>query len=158
MLLSQNAIQSYAGRLNKRDKVMTLTALSGEFPYSEFEWLNISSSYGKLIWHNFYNDGLMKRTYNKNGLKSIKLTNRGKERLKQKYPKRFGHIADKNITETSRRYRRKFFRKNVLFFAQCRHRVSVWQKAVHICPQTFSSLWSQSQRYCQRRCSDQLSC
>ena len=94
-----NAVQSYAGRLNKKDKVMTLTALSGEFPYSEFERLNISSSYGKLIRHNFYNDGLMKRTYSKNGLKGIRLTNRGKERLKQKYPERFGHIADKNITD-----------------------------------------------------------
>ena len=39
---------------------MTLTALSDEFPYSELERLNISSSYGKLIRHIFYNDGLMK--------------------------------------------------------------------------------------------------
>ena len=122
--MPSNAIQSYAGRLNKKDKVMTVTALSGEFPYSEFERLNISSSYGKLIRHNFYNDGLMKRTYSKNGLKGIRLTNQGKERLKQKFPERFGHISDKNRTETSRRYRRKFFRKNVLFFAQCRYRVS----------------------------------
>ena len=109
--MPSNAIQSYAGRLNKKDKVMTLTALSGEFPYSEFERLNISSSYGKLIRHNFYNDGLMKRTYSKNGLKGIRLTNRGKERLKQKFPERFGHIADKNRTETSRRYRRQLFAK-----------------------------------------------
>ena len=85
--------------LNKKDKVMTLTALSREFPYSEFERLNISSSYRKMIRHNFYNDGLMKRTYSKNGLKGIRLTNRGKEKLKQKYLERFGHIADKNRTE-----------------------------------------------------------
>lgn len=111
ILLPLNAIQSYAGQLNKKDKVLTLTALSGEFPYSEFERLNISSSYGKLIRHNFYNDGLMKRTYSKNGLKGIRLTNQGKERLKQKFPERFGHIADKNRTETSRRYRRQLFAK-----------------------------------------------
>ena len=85
--------------LNKKDKVMTLTALSREFSYSEFERLNISSSYRKMIRHNFYNDGLMKRTYSKNGLKGIRLTNRGKEKLKQKYLERFGHIADKNRTE-----------------------------------------------------------
>ena len=41
----------------------------------------------------------MKRTYSKNGLKGIRLTNRGKEKLKQKYLERFGHIADKNRTE-----------------------------------------------------------
>ena len=57
--MPSNAIQSYAGRLNKKDKVMTLTALSGEFPYSEFERLNINSNYGKLMRHNFYNDGLI---------------------------------------------------------------------------------------------------
>ena len=33
--MSQNAIQLYAGWLNKKDKVMTLMALSGEFPYSD---------------------------------------------------------------------------------------------------------------------------
>ena len=58
-----------------------------------------------------YNDGLMKRTYSKNGLKGIRLTNQGKERLKQKFPERFGHISDKNRTETSRRYRRQLFAK-----------------------------------------------
>ena len=97
--MPQNAIQSYARRRNKKDKVMTLTVLSGEFPYSEFEWLNISSSFRKLMRHNFYNDSLMKRTYSKNRLKGIRLTNCGKEKLKQKYPEWFRHIADKNITE-----------------------------------------------------------
>jgi len=68
--------------LNKKDKVMTLTALSREFPYSEFERLNINSNYGKLMRHNFYNDGLMKRTYSKNGLKGIRLTSRGERKIK----------------------------------------------------------------------------
>ena len=73
---------------------MTLTALSGEFSYSEFERLNISSSYGKLIRHSWYDCGLMKRTYSKNGLKGIMLTSQGMEKLKQKYPERFKYISE----------------------------------------------------------------
>ena len=80
--MSQNAIQLYTGRLNKKDKVITLMALSSEFPYSEFERMNISSSYGKLMRHNFYNDGLMKRTYSNNGLKGISLTSRRERKIK----------------------------------------------------------------------------
>ena len=104
-------MQSYSGQLNKKDRVMTLTALSGEFPYSEFERLNISSSYGKLIRHSWYDCGFMKRTYSKNGLKGIMLTSQGIEKLKQKYPERFKYISDKSRTEISRRYRRQLFAK-----------------------------------------------
>ena len=82
--------------------------------------MNINSIYGKLIRHNFYNDGLMKRTCSKNRLKGIRLTSRGKERLKQKYPEWFGYIAEKNRIEISRLCQYRMYPKPFCVFLKVR--------------------------------------
>ena len=46
--------------LSKKEKLLTITALSGEFPCDNFHRLHISSSYAKLLRHNLYQEGMIK--------------------------------------------------------------------------------------------------
>ena len=94
--------------LSKKEKLLTITALSGEFPCDKFHRLHISSSYAKLLRHNLYQEGMMKNLYD-DCLKGLVLTSKGIEVLKQKEPERYRYISDKKRTEISRRYRRQLF-------------------------------------------------
>ena len=94
--------------LSKKEKLLTITALSGEFPCDNFHRLHISSSYAKLLRHNLYQEGMMKNLYD-DCLKGLVLTSKGIEVLKQKEPERYRYISDKKRTEVSRRYRRQLF-------------------------------------------------
>lgn len=93
---------------NKKDKLLTITALSGEFPCDNFQRLHISSSYAKLLRHNLYQEGIIK-SLSDDGLKGLVLTSKGVDVLKQKEPERYRYISDKKRTEVSRRYRRQLF-------------------------------------------------
>ena len=94
--------------LSKKEKLLTITALSGEFPRDNFHRLHISSSYAKLLRHNLYQEGMIKNLYD-DCLKGLVLTSKGIEVLKQKEPERYRYISDKTRTEISRRYRRQLF-------------------------------------------------
>ena len=94
--------------LSKKEKLLTITALSGEFPCDNFHRLHISSSYAKLLRHNLYQEGMMK-SLSDDCLKGLVLTSKGIEVLKQKEPERYRYISDKKRTEVSRRYRRQLF-------------------------------------------------
>ena len=94
--------------LSKKEKLLTITALSGEFPCDNFHRLHISSSYAKLLRHNLYQEGMIK-SLSDDCLKGIVLTSKGIEVLKQKEPERYRYISDKTRTEISRRYRRQLF-------------------------------------------------
>ena len=94
--------------LSKKEKLLTITALSGEFPRDNFHRLHISSSYAKLLRHNLYQEGMIK-SLSDDCLKGLVLTSKGIEVLKQKEPERYRYISDKKRTEVSRRYRRQLF-------------------------------------------------
>ena len=94
--------------LSKKEKLLTITALSGEFPCDNFHRLHISSSYAKLLRHNLYQEGMMK-SLSDDCLKGLVLTSKGIEVLKQKESERYRYISDKKRTEVSRRYRRQLF-------------------------------------------------
>ena len=94
--------------LSKKEKLLTITALSGEFPCDKFHRLHISSSYAKLLRHNLYQEGMIK-SLSDDCLKGLVLTGKGIEVLKQKEPERYRYISDKKRTEVSRRYRRQLF-------------------------------------------------
>ena len=94
--------------LSKKEKLLTITALSGEFPCDNFHRLHISSSYAKLLRHNLYQEGMIK-SLSDDCLKGLVLTSKGIEVLKQKEPERYRYISDKTRTEISRRYRRQLF-------------------------------------------------
>jgi len=94
--------------LSKKEKLLTITALSGEFPRDNFHRLHISSSYAKLLRHNLYQEGMIK-SLSDDCLKGLVLTSKGIEVLKQKEPERYRYISDKTRTEISRRYRRQLF-------------------------------------------------
>lgn len=94
--------------LSKKEKLLTITALSGEFPCDNFHRLHISSSYAKLLRHNLYQEGMIK-SLSDDCLKGLVLTSKGIEVLKQKEPERYRYISDKKRTEVSRRYRRQLF-------------------------------------------------
>jgi len=94
--------------LSKKEKLLTITALSGEFPCDNFHRLHISSSYAKLLRHNLYQEGMIK-SLSDECLKGLVLTSKGIEVLKQKEPERYRYISDKKRTEVSRRYRRQLF-------------------------------------------------
>ena len=94
--------------LSKKEKLLTITALSGEFPFDKFHRLHISSSYAKLLRHNLYQEGMIK-SLSDDCLKGLVLTSKGIEVLKQKEPERYRYISDKKRTEVSRRYRRQLF-------------------------------------------------
>ena len=69
--------------LSKKEKLLTITALSGEFPCDNFHRLHISSSYAKLLRHNLYQEGMIK-SLSDDCLKGLVLTSKGIEVLKQK--------------------------------------------------------------------------
>lgn len=94
--------------LSKKEKLLTITALSGEFPCDNFHRLHISSSYAKLLRHNLYQEGMIK-SLSDDCLKGLVLTSKGIEVLKQKESERYRYISDKKRTEVSRRYRRQLF-------------------------------------------------
>ena len=94
--------------LSKKEKLLTITALSGEFPCDNFHRLHISSSYAKLLRHNLYQEGIIK-SLSDDCLKGLVLTSKGIEVLKQKESERYRYISDKKRTEVSRRYRRQLF-------------------------------------------------
>ena len=100
--------QSLSKLLSKKEKLLTITALSGEFPCDNFHRLHISSSYAKLLRHNLYQEGMIK-SLSDDCLKGLVLTSKGIEVLKQKEPERYRYISDKTRTEISRRYRRQLF-------------------------------------------------
>ena len=84
---------------------MTITALSGEYPYYCFGRSGISDSYAKLLRHKLLQDGLI-RIHKENGLKGISLTAKRMKTLKQRFPGRFDYVSEKSRTELSRRYSR----------------------------------------------------
>ena len=88
--------------LNKKDCFLTITALSGEFPYYDFSRSGISESYAKLLRHKLLQDGLI-RIHKDNGLKGISLTAKGLEKLKERFHGRFDYVSEKSRTELSMR-------------------------------------------------------
>ena len=92
----------------KKDFFMTITALSGEYPYYCFGRSGISDSYAKLLRHKLLQDELI-RIHKENGLKGISLTAKGLEKLKERFPGRFDYVSEKSRTELSRRYRKQSF-------------------------------------------------
>ena len=85
--------QSLSKLLSKKEKLLTITALSGEFPCDNFHRLHISSSYAKLLRHNLYQEGMIK-SLSDDCLKGLVLTSKGIEVLKQKEPERYRYISD----------------------------------------------------------------
>ena len=100
--------QSLSKLLSKKEKLLTITALSGEFPGESFHRLYISHSYAKLLRHHLYQEGMLK-SLSDNGLKGLALTSKGVEVLKKKEPERYRYISAKTRTEISRRDRRQLF-------------------------------------------------
>ena len=100
--------QSLSEQPTKKDCFMTITALSGEYPYYCFGRSGISDSYAKLLRHKLLQDGLI-RIHKENGLKGISLTAKGLEKLKERFPGRFNYVSEKSRTELSRRYRKQSF-------------------------------------------------
>ena len=94
--------------LNKKECFLTITALSGEFPYYDFGRSGISDSYTKLLRYKLLQDGLI-RIHKENGLKGISLTSKGLKKLKERFPGRFDYVSEKSRTELSRRYRKQSF-------------------------------------------------
>ena len=114
--------------LSKKEKLLTITALSGEFPCDNFHRLHISSSYAKLLRHNLYQEGMIK-SLSDDCLKGLVLTSKGIEVLKQKTDGSF-----QTIPQTA-------FCPYILFSPECRYRVPAGQKAVCFCPQTLAAVY-----------------
>ena len=94
--------------LNKKEKLLIITALSGEFPYDLSDRLNIGKEYERILRHRLYQEGMIKSLFD-DGLKGLVLTSKGVDLLKQKESERYRYISDKKRTEVSRRYRRQLF-------------------------------------------------
>ena len=94
--------------LSKKEKLLIITALSGEFPYNRSDRLDIGKEYERILRHRLYQEGIIK-SISDDGLKGLVLTSKGVEVLKQKEPERYRYISDKKRTEISRRYRRQLF-------------------------------------------------
>ena len=90
--------------LNKKEKLLIITALSGEFPYDLSDRLNIGKEYERILRHRLYQEGMIKSLFD-DGLKGLVLTSKGVDFLKQKESERYRYISDKKRTEVSRRYR-----------------------------------------------------
>lgn len=106
-LVSQPS-QPLSKELNKKEKMLIMTALSGEFPYDRSNRLDIGKEYGRILRHRLYQEGIIK-CISDDGLKGLVLTSKGVEVLRQKDPERYRYISDKKRTEVSRRYRRQLF-------------------------------------------------
>ena len=100
--------QSSSRQLNKKERILTITALSGEFPYSCFGRLNVDIYYARRLRTMLHKDGFT-RTQWKDGLKGLVLTNKGLFDIKEQNPTRYKYIDTRNRPEESRRYRRHLF-------------------------------------------------
>ena len=94
--------------LSKKEKLLIITALSGEFPYNRSDRLDIGKEYERILRYRLYQEGIIK-SISDDGLKGLVLTSKGVDALKQKEPERYRYISDKKRTEVSRRYRRQLF-------------------------------------------------
>lgn len=65
--------QSFSRQLNQKEKLLTITALSGEFPYSCFGRLNFDENYARRLRSMLYKDGSIRSQW-KDGLKGLVLT------------------------------------------------------------------------------------
>lgn len=94
----------------KIEQLLTLTAISGEFPYDTFERLNISDSYAKIIRHRLTQDGIIQPII-ENGLKGIRLTQKGLNRLQKENYGRYRYVSGKSRTDVNRRIRNQLYAK-----------------------------------------------
>ena len=105
MMTDDPETQPLSKYLSKKEKLLIITALSGEFPYNRSDRLDIGKEYERILRHRLYQEGIIK-SISDDGLKGLVLTSKGVEVLKQKEPERYRYISDKKRTEISRRYRR----------------------------------------------------
>ena len=108
MMTDDPETQPLSKYLSKKEKLLIITALSGEFPYNRSDRLDIGKEYERILRHRLYQEGIIK-SISDDGLKGLVLTSKGVEVLKQKEPERYRYISDKKRTEISRRYRRQLF-------------------------------------------------
>lgn len=80
------------------EKLMTITALSGEFPFNGLHRLSASYNYSKQLRHRLYSEDKIKLV-DKDGLKGLVLTNKAMDKSKTEYPDRFKYVSDKMKTE-----------------------------------------------------------
>ena len=108
MMTDDPETQPLSKYLSKKEKLLIITALSGEFPYNRSDRLDIGKEYERILRYRLYQEGIIK-SISDDGLKGLVLTSKGVEVLKQKEPERYRYISDKTRTEISRRYRRQLF-------------------------------------------------
>ena len=100
--------QSFSRQLNQKEKLLTITALSGEFPYSCFGRLNFDENYARRLRSMLYKDGSIRSQW-KDGLKGLVLTFEYLTAAKEKKTTRYKYVEVKSRQETSRRYRKHLF-------------------------------------------------
>ena len=126
--------------LSKKEKLLIITALSGEFPYNRSDRLDIGKEYERILRHRLYQEGIIKRISD-DGLKGLVLTSKGVEVLKQKEPERYRYISDKKRTEISRRYRRQLFARTYCSLLNAGIEFLPDRKPFVFCPQTLAAVY-----------------
>lgn len=94
----------------KIEQLLTLTAISGEFPYDTFERLNIREVYAKSLRQRLKKDGIIQPII-ENGLKGIRLTQKGLNRLQKENYGRYRYVSGKSRTDINRRIRNQLYAK-----------------------------------------------
>ncbi|MEE3451623.1 MAG: hypothetical protein VZR27_13205 [Acutalibacteraceae bacterium] len=100
--------QSYSKQLNMKDRFLTITALSGEFPYKNIYRVGADSEYIRLMRHRLYKEQFISLQTEEH-LKGLVITGERMSMYKESYPERFKYSEDRTRMEVSRRYRKQLF-------------------------------------------------
>ena len=140
MMTDDPETQPLSKYLSKKEKLLIITALSGEFPYNRSDRLDIGKEYERILRHRLYQEGIIK-SISDDGLKGLVLTSKGVEVLKQKEPERYRYISDKKRTEISRRYRRQLFARTYCSLLNAGIEFLPDRKPFVFCPQTLAAVY-----------------
>ena len=140
MMTDDPETQPLSKYLSKKEKLLIITALSGEFPYNRSDRLDIGKEYERILRHRLYQEGIIK-SISDDGLKGLVLTSKGVEVQKQKEPERYRYISDKKRTEISRRYRRQLFARTYCSLLNAGIEFLPDRKPFVFCPQTLAAVY-----------------
>ena len=91
-----------------KDRFLTITALSGEFPYKNIYRVGADSEYIRLMRHRLYKEQFISLQTEEH-LKGLVITGERMSMYKESYPERFKYSEDRTRMEVSRRYRKQLF-------------------------------------------------
>ncbi len=106
--MNNEQTQSFSRQLNIKERLMTIIALSGEFPYTQMDRVGITETYAKQLRHRLYQSEKIHIQY-RNDLKGLVLNTNTLIGIKERNPTRYKYIEVKSRQEASRRYRKHLF-------------------------------------------------